>query len=339
MINWIEVPYVAHIVADIDDNEDPAPAAWLSTLARRSSTDHPLSGFSLSRVTRRSWGWLRRLPGLTALLLAFVALACSDSSDPAQPIEAVASVSITPSQATLTVGATIALQATPRDGSGQPLEGRSVAWLSSNATVATISPNGLVTAVSPGAVAISATSEGKTGRAELTLVPVPVPGGPVDRVEIDVAALTLEEGGTRQLNAMAKDADGNVVSGRAVQWTSSDPGVATVDAVGRVTAVRAGGAVIRARVDGKTAEATARVTSTFAYDLILDASVPLTRPEIYRQDVRDPQAAARRVFAAGRWAVVRCRRPTVDALSWPSPTTPATRTSTSCRSTGRGSRV
>jgi uncharacterized protein YjdB len=125
-----------------------------------------LAGVTRSRVTRRSWSWLRRLPGPTAQLLVLVALAFSDSSDPARSNEVVASVSVTPPQATLTVGATLALPAIPRDASGQLLEGRSLAWLSSTATVATVSPNGLVTDVGPGAVAISATSgEDRTGRA------------------------------------------------------------------------------------------------------------------------------------------------------------------------------
>src|SRR5205814_10281326 len=52
------------------------------------------------------------------------------------PPAPVASVDVTPATASLPVGATVQLVATPRDVSGNPLPGRVVTWASSNTTVA-----------------------------------------------------------------------------------------------------------------------------------------------------------------------------------------------------------
>src|SRR5207244_7837774 len=50
-----------------------------------------------------------------------------------------------------------------------PLSGRTVTWSSSNTAVATVSTSGLVSGVAPGSITISATSEGKSGTAAITV--------------------------------------------------------------------------------------------------------------------------------------------------------------------------
>jgi Tol biopolymer transport system component len=65
-------------------------------------------------------------------------------------------------------------------------------------------------------------------------------------------------GSTQQLVATLKDANGNTLSGRTVEWSSSDLAVAKVDASGVVSAVATGKATITATSEGKagTAEIT-----------------------------------------------------------------------------------
>jgi uncharacterized protein YjdB len=77
----------------------------------------------------------------------------------------VASVSVTPNGATLQPGGTIQLAALTRDAGGSVLSGRSVAWTTTNASIASVSSTGLVTAVAAGSVTITATSEGVAGNA------------------------------------------------------------------------------------------------------------------------------------------------------------------------------
>lgn len=89
----------------------------------------------------------------------------------------VASVSLSPTTATLQVGGTQQFTATPRDASGNALTGRTVSWSSSNTAVATVSAAGLVTGVASGTATITATSEGKSGTATVT-VNAPTPTEP-----------------------------------------------------------------------------------------------------------------------------------------------------------------
>lgn len=88
---------------------------------------------------------------------------------PPPPPAAVASVAVAPGTATLVPQATQAFTATVRDGAGNTLSGRTVTWSSSQATVATVDGSGLVTALAVGSTTITATSEGQSGTAQVTV--------------------------------------------------------------------------------------------------------------------------------------------------------------------------
>jgi len=81
----------------------------------------------------------------------------------------VASVIVSPATLSLQVGGTQQLIATLRDASGNVLTGRVVTWTSSNVLVGTVTGSGLVTALLAGGATITATSEGKSGSAALTV--------------------------------------------------------------------------------------------------------------------------------------------------------------------------
>ena len=87
----------------------------------------------------------------------------------------VATVAVAPLTASILVGANQQLTATTRDAAGNVLAGRVVTWGSSNTSKATVDATGLVTAVAAGTAIITATSEGKSGSAQITVnVPPPV---------------------------------------------------------------------------------------------------------------------------------------------------------------------
>ncbi|HVH69064.1 MAG TPA: Ig-like domain-containing protein [Gemmatimonadales bacterium] len=158
----------------------------------------------------------------------------------------VASVTVTPATATVAVGATVQLTATPKDANGNPLTGRAVTWSSSNTSVATVDGNGLVTGVTAGSATITATSEGQSGSAGITVSTVPVAS-----VTVTPATANLQPGQTVQLTATPKDASGNPLTGRAVTWSSNNASVATVSSSGLVTAVAVGSATITATSEGQ----------------------------------------------------------------------------------------
>ena len=167
----------------------------------------------------------------------------------------VASVTVSPTSASIAVGATQQLSAVTKDSAGSSLAGRVVTWASSNAAVATVNSAGLVTGVAAGSATITAASEGKSGTAVITVTIVPVAS-----VTVSPASASLFVGGTRQLSAVTKDAAGNTLTGRVVTWASSNPAVATVNSSGLVTAAGAGSATITATSEGKSGTAAITVT-------------------------------------------------------------------------------
>ena len=167
----------------------------------------------------------------------------------------VAAVQVSIASPSILVGASTQATASLRDASSNALSGRSVTWASSNQTVATVSSAGLVTGLAPGNTVITATSEGVSGSATLTVTPPPVAS-----VQVTLAAATITVSATTQASATAKDAGGNTLTGRTVTWASSNPAVATVGSGGLVTGLAPGSALITATSEGVSGSATVTVT-------------------------------------------------------------------------------
>ena len=89
----------------------------------------------------------------------------------------VATVTVSPASASVAAGQTVQLTATPKDANGNLLTGRVVTWATSNAAVATVSASGLVAGALAGAATITATSEGPSGSAAITVTTLPPPSG------------------------------------------------------------------------------------------------------------------------------------------------------------------
>jgi len=168
----------------------------------------------------------------------------------------VASVSVTPGTATIGVGQTAQYAAITRDAFGNPLGGRTVTWSSSNPAVATVNGAGQATGVAVGAATLTATSEGKSGTAALTVTNVPVAS-----VTVSPASASVPAGQTVQLTVTPRDANGNPLSGRTVTWASSNPGVATVSGSGLVSGVAGGAATITATSEGQSGSSAITVTA------------------------------------------------------------------------------
>ena len=168
----------------------------------------------------------------------------------------VASVSVSPASATVLAGQAVQLTAAPKDANGNPLSGRTVTWSSSNTSVAIADVNGNVTGLAPGSATITATSEGQSGTAAITVTNVPV-----NSVTVTPASASIQQGQTVQLTATPKDVNGNALTGRVVTWSSSNTAVASVNASGLVTSGAAGSATITATSEGKSGTAAITVTS------------------------------------------------------------------------------
>ena len=168
----------------------------------------------------------------------------------------IATVQITPSPASTIVGQTVTLTATTLDAAGNTLTGRIVGWSSSNTAVATVNSSGLVTGVASGTATITASSEGVSGTAPLT---VTVSQPPIHHITVTPANPRIKEGETVQLTATAYDASNNVINGIAFTWTSSNTNRATVSQTGLVTARQDGNVTITASAGGKTGSTSVRI--------------------------------------------------------------------------------
>jgi uncharacterized protein YjdB len=148
----------------------------------------------------------------------------------------VASVTVSPSTASVTTGKTVQLTATLKDSVGNVLGGRTVTWSSGNPNVATVSSTGVVTAMTVGTATISASSGGQTGTAQITVTAVVVSSVVVSPGWADLSARQ-----TLQLTATPLDANGNPIGGVTVTWVSNAPSLASVSPSGLVTVLSTSG--------------------------------------------------------------------------------------------------
>ncbi|HEX2091743.1 MAG TPA: Ig-like domain-containing protein [Longimicrobiaceae bacterium] len=195
---------------------------------------------------------------LAAAVLA-AAAGCKDSTGPDRKV---ASVTVTAPAQTVEVGKTLQLSATAANSRGTTLTGKVFTWTSSSDAVARVDANGLVTGVAAGGpVTITASVEGRSGSVALTVTAPPPPPPPaVASVTVSPDTALLAVGATRQLTAVTRDAAGNVLTGRAVTWSTTNAGVAGVNASsGLVTAVASGTALVIADSEGKRDTATVTV--------------------------------------------------------------------------------
>ncbi|MBP5506050.1 MAG: Ig-like domain-containing protein [Bacteroidales bacterium] len=159
------------------------------------------------------------------------------------------SLSLNASTLTLAEGDTYVLVPTfnPTNATDQ-----NVSWTSSNGNVATVDANGKVTAKAAGQATITAKVGDVTATCAVTVQQNVVA---VTSVTLDKSQLNLKEGEIATLFATVKPDN---ATNKTVTWVSSDSGVVTVDANGKVTAVSAGQATITATAGN--ASATCAVT-------------------------------------------------------------------------------
>ncbi|MBK7833000.1 MAG: Ig-like domain-containing protein [Gemmatimonadetes bacterium] len=166
------------------------------------------------------------------------------------PPAAVASITLAPSPASLSLGDAGYFTVTLRDASGNVLTGRPITWTSSVPSVATVAADGLVSGIALGSTLITATSEGKSTSASVTIVPRPGAVAPVASVTLQPSAVSLYVGAAGYFGVVLKDASGNVLTNRVITWTSSAPTIASVGSDGLVTALAPGSALITATSEG-----------------------------------------------------------------------------------------
>lgn len=153
---------------------------------------------------------------------------------------------------TIKVGSELTLTATVAP---ENTTNKTVTWTSSDSSVATVDANGKVTALKVGTATITATCGEAEANCAITVEAVAVTGVTLDKTS---ATLGLNDTTTFVATVMPENA-----TDKTVTWSSSDTSIATVDANGKVTAVKEGTVTITATCGDQKAEATVTVSASF----------------------------------------------------------------------------
>ncbi|XXF76010.1 Ig-like domain-containing protein [Myxococcaceae bacterium GXIMD 01537] len=146
------------------------------------------------------------------------------------------------------LGTKAELKGQVQDDASRPVADAKVEYTSADAQIVEVKDNTLV-AKAVGSTTVKATS----GKLEQTVqVTVKLPD--VAELAFDTVPATLKVGESAPLVVVAKAADGAAIQGVTFAFTTSDEKVATVDASGKVTAVKAGAVTITAAGGSKSAE-------------------------------------------------------------------------------------
>ena len=172
----------------------------------------------------------------------------------------VASVTVTASTQSVSVGDRVQLRVVAEDAQGTPISDRPVTWRTDDSGIAIVSSSGLVTAMAEGTTQITATGAGLSAVTRLTVTPVAVAS-----VRISPDQRTIRPGETVQLTAVPLARDGAELRGRPIAWSASGD-VVRVSPTGLVTGVAPGLATVTASSEAQSGRATISVA-------------PLDRPE------------------------------------------------------------
>ena len=140
-----------------------------------------------------------------------------------------------------------------------------VTWQSSDATVATVSSTGLLTALKSGSVIATATWNGISGSATIT-----VNAASLSSISISPSVFSIAAGQNKQLSVMGIYSDGSShdVTSQAA-WVAGNTAAASVDSNGLVTGVAQGTSTITASVSGKQATAAVTVSTALLQSILV----------------------------------------------------------------------
>jgi 6-phosphogluconolactonase (cycloisomerase 2 family) len=212
-------------------------------------TTQPLAGVQWSSsntavATVSSAGLLTAVAqGSSVITAAFGSATATVNVTVGPPV--LASVSITPANATLALGRTQQLSAVGvlTDKTTQPLT--NITWVSSAPQIASVSSTGLVTSKAVGSATISASASSVSGSTGLNVGPAAL-----ESVTVSPDAATVPVGLTQQFTASGGFSDGTSSPLATVTWAVSDTSIATISATGVLTAKIRGNVTVSASSSG-----------------------------------------------------------------------------------------
>ena len=150
---------------------------------------------------------------------------------------------------------------------------KSVSWGSSDETTATVDGNGTVSAVKEGTATITAKAGDKQAVCVVTVSKKVIA---VESISLNKSKLELEKGESETLVATVKPDD---ATDTTVTWSSSAADIATVDQEGKVSAIKAGTAIITAKAGEQSVNCTVTVLSPLVTVVVSGRIKGLRMPE------------------------------------------------------------
>lgn len=203
-------------------------------------------------------------PPVSAMLALFTVLtagcgggASNGVTAPISTTPVLATVKVSLSRDTLVVGDTATVSAEGLDQNRAAFRIGTPKWSTTSPGVATVSATGVVTAIAAGRTTLVASVDGKVGEGSLIIVQATI-----TRITLTPDAPRLASGATLQLTASAIDAQGRPLTGRRIDWSTSDATKATVTSTGVLTALAAGVVTVTAISEGVSAALVVTVTSS-----------------------------------------------------------------------------
>jgi uncharacterized protein YjdB len=203
----------------------------------------------------------------------------------------VATVTIAPPSASIVQGGTQPFTATLLAADGTTLTQRATSWSAAPNGVATLNPASgtatTATGAAPGTATLTATAEGISGTAQLTVLPR------VASVTVVPNAASLVPGAQQSFTAELRDAGGGIITGRPISWSTSDASVfalaGTAGATVSGTAAADGGATITATAEGVNGTATVTVRTPIASVKVVPATADLKPGDVqtFAAELRD----------------------------------------------------
>ena len=176
-----------------------------------------------------------------AIIATTALLSCSSDGDPTEPDvpqpQPPVSISISPNSATLLIGEVSYLSLFAYDAGGRLLS-LGADWTSADPSVASVGrTSGNVTATGVGSTTITASAQGLTATASITVIPY----HPAARILMDAEdELFVFIGTGQRITARAVDAQGHFTTA-PITWSSQDPSVATIgNSDGQVSGIALG---------------------------------------------------------------------------------------------------
>ncbi len=204
----------------------------------------------------------------------------SDSTRVTVTSATLTSISVSAKSATLAQGITEQLTATGKfsDGTAQNLSNL-VTWSSTVTKFVTVSASGLIFTEAQGSSTIKATLGSISGSKKIAVTSVSL-----STITVTVPPAPFAVGTKQQVEATGKFSDGSKQTlTSSVSWSSSSQSIATMDTLGRATALRAGSTTITATLGLKTGSATLTVKRLTLASIAVNAtntSIPagITQP-------------------------------------------------------------